>query len=234
MALRIEKKIYDPNGTETHFGLPCTTIVEEWEGEVESASLKINDAYFVENINIDDNNSNSIYPLLFKIYDVQKQNRHTPQYFTKPIVRGYGFNADGSTNYGEQLEEALVEIPSSNMSYCGQKIKGAYRCSKNVSFGSVKGSAYSLIGSEEVVFVSLKNEFLSNDIKQVLDNEQHSDNVFMPNQLLNTETDFFDSTKYSIVGCMAKNNLNGPMIVFGIKVGINGGVPKWMIDAVNN
>jgi len=126
----ITRKVYDPEGSEiSALGLPCTTVTESFEGSVASSNgkISIDDAYDLEEIEIDDNHSSGILTMIANIANVQAQDRYynTPS----PIIDVISVDSVENTNIDECVRISPTLIDSSNIEVCGVKVRNVYNCS---------------------------------------------------------------------------------------------------------
>lgn len=104
------RKVYDPDGTESVLGLPCRTVVEEFDGEVQVGNIHIQDAFNVNEINITDDHSTGVMPLLAKIVEVKMQERCILSDIRVKIY-GYPIKEDGTIDTDvEMVEDTLTEV----------------------------------------------------------------------------------------------------------------------------
>lgn len=137
MFTKIIRKQYDPSGTENILNIPYKTVVEYFDGSIQSDRYSISDAYNINNINIEDDHSNGLISLTTKILAIKQQDRCqindfkiTQGYF------GYSLNRAKIAQLNTIVQENLQEINIENLFIENIKVFKCYKSSGNVSYMS--------------------------------------------------------------------------------------------------
>ena len=71
---QITRYVYDEQGTDTVLGLPATAVA--FDGEIDAGGIHIDDAYYLDDIQITGSNSTKQLQLLAQVLNIKRQQRH--------------------------------------------------------------------------------------------------------------------------------------------------------------